>query len=466
MSGLLKFAIRLIAVGFFALACGISPAWAQVAPPLGAAQQFGLLGNSGVTGSTGLGTVVNGDVGSYPTPAITNFGPSRTVPPFTVHLAADTTVQQAHTDAKAAYDFLAAQGGVVTGAALTGTIGPGIYALNSADLAASTTLTLNGAGVWIFNIATTLVMNSSSVVIGTANPCNVFWRVGTSATLNGTAFIGTVIADASISVGAGSTVAGRLLAGTGPTGAVTLAGAGGNTIGGCSVPPACPIVSISSPITTGAVGVSYSQTLAGVGGTAGYTFSLAGGFLPPGLALTPAGVLSGVPTTPGSYPLTVRAADGTGCPGLTTFTITISGTPILRACPALPTITSIPTTQAIPVSGSVAVPFSISGPVIADALVVTATSADPTLVPPSAMVITRGVGGARVLTVSGADGRTGVTTISVTVSDPSSSDCTTTSTFELRVGVAAVPTLPQWSMIGFVGLLTLAGIVAMRRREG
>lgn len=56
----------------------------------------------------------------------------------------------------------------------------------------------------------------------------------TSATLNGVTFSGTVIADASITVGDGSNVIGRVLAGTGPTGAVTMAGDGGNTIGGCS----------------------------------------------------------------------------------------------------------------------------------------------------------------------------------------------------------------------------------------
>ena len=79
-----------------------------------------------------------------------------------------------------------------------------------------------------------LTANVGSNVIGTADPCNVFWRVGTSATLNGISFRGNTIADASITVGSGSNVTGRALAGTGPTGAVTMAGAGGNTIGGCA----------------------------------------------------------------------------------------------------------------------------------------------------------------------------------------------------------------------------------------
>src|ERR1035437_4245159 len=220
-------------VGFVALLLVSAPALAQVAPNLGTARQFGVLGNSAGTGSSGSGTLVNGDVGSYPTPTINNFPPSRTVAPFTVHYSADAVVQQAHTDAKTAYDFLAAQSGSVLNDNLNtnGVIGPGVYRLGAADLAASTTLTLNGSGIFIFNVASTLTMNGSSVVTGSANPCNVYWRVGTSATLNGTAFIGTVIADASITVG-GGIVSGSVLAGTGATGAVTMPGAGGTTIGG------------------------------------------------------------------------------------------------------------------------------------------------------------------------------------------------------------------------------------------
>jgi hypothetical protein len=227
-------------VGFAALLYGSFPALAQVAPPMGVLQQFGALGNSGVTGSTGLGTAVNGDVGSSPTPSVTNFPPSSVTPPFTLHLANDLTVQQAHLDANTAYNFLAAQGpGTVLPAQLNGAVlTSGIYSFagGAADLAATGTLTLNGPGVFIFQVDSALTANVLSNVVGTANPCNVFWRVGTSATLNGISFLGNVIADASITVGSGSNVTGRVIAGRGPTGAVTMAGGGGNTIGGCASP--------------------------------------------------------------------------------------------------------------------------------------------------------------------------------------------------------------------------------------
>ena len=225
-------------VGCAALLCGPVPALAQTAPPLGVLQQFSVLGNSGVTGSTGAGTVVTGDVGSSPTASITNFPPSSVTPPFTLHLTNDPVVQQAHADAVAAYSFLAAQGpGTVLAAQLDGAVlTSGIYSFagGAADLAALGTLTLNGPGVFVFQVDSALTANVGSNVIGTANPCNVYWRVGTSATLNGISFRGNVIADASITVGSGSNVTGRAIAGRGPTGAVTMAGAGGNTIGGCA----------------------------------------------------------------------------------------------------------------------------------------------------------------------------------------------------------------------------------------
>jgi hypothetical protein len=149
-------------------------------------------------------------------------------------------VQQAHLDAIAAYDFLAAQGpGTVLPAQLaTQVLTSGIYSFEggAADLAATGTLTLDGPGVFVFQVDSALTANVDSNVVGTADPCSVFWRVGSSATLNGVTFWGNVIADASITVGDGSNVTGKTLAGTGPTGAVTMAGDGGNTIGGCVAP--------------------------------------------------------------------------------------------------------------------------------------------------------------------------------------------------------------------------------------
>jgi len=229
----------------FAILCVSSPTWAQVAPPLGTAAAFGALGNSGVTGATGLGVVVSGEVGSFPTPTIINFPPSSTSPPFTVRRTADAVVAQARIDAIASYNALLVQGPgtvIADNLATVGILLPGIYSftLGAPDLPVGATLTLNdpsagNTGIFVFNVATSLTANVTSVVAGSANPCNIYWRVGTSATLNGVNFRGTVIANASITLGSSSNLAGRALAGTGATGAVTMAGPGGNTINGCAI---------------------------------------------------------------------------------------------------------------------------------------------------------------------------------------------------------------------------------------
>jgi hypothetical protein len=364
----------LACTGFVALLLISAPALAvvAVAPPLGTAQQFGALGHSGVTGATGTGVLVSGDVGSSPTPTIINFPPSSTVPPFIVHYANDGVVQQAHQDAIAAYNALLIQGaGTVLADDLTGaTITPGVYSftLGAPILPSGTTLTLNdptgGTGIFVFNVASTLTGVVNSHVVGTANPCNIYWRVGTSATLNGATFRGIVIADASITLGSGANLAGRALAGTGSTGAVTMAGSGGNTISGCSVPPAppCPTITIAPPtLPIGKVGVAYSQQLTASGGLAPYTFSVVSGILPAGLTLSSGGLLSGTPTDLGTPPILIAASDGNGCPGFIPFVIAAANCPVITfAPPTLPTgKVGVAYSQQITASGGLA-PYTFS----------------------------------------------------------------------------------------------------------
>ena len=137
----------------------------------------------------------------------------------------------------------------------------------------------------------------------------------------------------------------------------------------------------------------------------------------------------------------------------------------LPACQTAPTISNtIPNQVSIPVNGTATVNFTISGASISNALRVSASSSNSTLVPHSAMVITTGAGGARTLSVSGADGRSGTATITVTVTDPNATACATSMTFQLTVGAAPVPTLPQWAMIALTALMAFAGFVALRRR--
>jgi hypothetical protein len=194
-----------------------------------------------VTGATGAGVIVSGDVGSSPTATITNFGPSSVASGFVLHLTNDATVQQARLDATAATNSLAVQGpGLVLAPQLAGQVlTAGSYSFAAAaDLAASGTLTLNGPGVFVFNVTSALTANVLSTIAGSADPCLIFWQVGSDATLNGSSFRGTVITAAGFAtVGDGANVTGRLVAAT----AVTMAGAGGNSIGGCSASPSMSV---------------------------------------------------------------------------------------------------------------------------------------------------------------------------------------------------------------------------------
>jgi len=105
------------------------------------------------------------------------------------------------------------------------------------------------------------------------------------------------------------------------TGTVTIAGKTFTvTQTGCT-----PATINPATLPNGFVGVAYNQTLTATGGAPPNVFSLSSGTLPGGLTLTAAGLLSGTPTTNGTFTFTVGLADGTGCPGTRQYTVIISG---------------------------------------------------------------------------------------------------------------------------------------------
>ena len=186
---------------------------------LGTADSFAVLAGAGVT-NTGP-SVINGDLGTSPTPAVTGFGgaPNGTVNGATHQ--ADALAAQAQADLTTAYNDAAGQGPPNTLATELGgqTLTPGVYDSESGTFGITGTLTLNGQGdpdaVFIFKTASTLISASSSQVltINGAQPCHLFWQVGSSATLGtDSAFAGNILALESIQLNSGVTVLGRLLA--------------------------------------------------------------------------------------------------------------------------------------------------------------------------------------------------------------------------------------------------------------
>src|SRR6185436_18465858 len=194
----------------------------QAPVALGSASTFAVLAASTVTSIAP--TTINGDLGLSPGTSVTG-GPTVN---GTIHIA-DAAAAQAQGDLTTAYNNAAGRtptrvftpifdlGGL--------TLTSGVYN-DPSSFAITGTLTLDGHGdpnaVWIFQAGSTLVTASGSQVllINGAQAANVFWQVGSSATLGtGSVFKGTIMALASITVTTGVTVEGRMLA---RTAAVTL----------------------------------------------------------------------------------------------------------------------------------------------------------------------------------------------------------------------------------------------------
>jgi hypothetical protein len=184
---------------------------------LGTADNFAVLAGSSVT-NTGP-TSVTGDLGASPGTSITGFPPGTVV--GTQH-AGDATAAQAVADLTTAYNDAAGRTlcAVTVAGNLGGqTLGPGLYKSTSSLAISSGDLTLDAQGdataVFIFQIASTLTTTSGRQIVlsGGAKATNVFWQVGTSATLgSASVFRGTLMADQSVTLNTGASLTGRALA--------------------------------------------------------------------------------------------------------------------------------------------------------------------------------------------------------------------------------------------------------------
>lgn len=276
---------------------------AQSQVDLGNATPFAVLAGTTVT-NTGP-TVISGDLGVSPGTAVTHFPPGQVINGTqhdgdAVALAAQSDLTTAYNDAAGRTPY------TVQSTDLGGTkLAPGVYHTASA-MSLTGTVTLDGQGdpnaVFIFQAGSTLITASNSTVAltGKAQACNVFWQVGSSATLGTyTTFVGSILALTSATVQTGTTVAGRVLA---RNGQVSL---DDNVITASTCAPTITSVTPSSGATAGGTVITITGTNLGgvtsvtVGGSpvtvTGGTSTTITGTTPAGRA----GPVNVVVTTPG-----------------------------------------------------------------------------------------------------------------------------------------------------------------------
>ena len=326
-----------LALPALALAAPNVNATAVVTVPLATAAGYSVLGGSTVT-NTG-NTVLASSLGLSPGSSVTGFPPGKITPPATLDIG--SAAIQAKQDLTTAYNDAAGRLITATTAAdLAGlNLSPGVYSgPNKSALALTGTLTLDAAGdpnaVFIFQTGSTLITGSSSSVnlVNGAQSCNVFWQVGSSATLGtGSVFAGSLLAQISITVNGGVTIHGRTLA---RTGAVTL---DDDTFTDAGCAPTGPTTTIAGPgsTTTSSIPVGPTTTIAGPGPTTttsrvGPTTTIAG----PGPTTTtsPATTTSSIP----ARPTTTTSGTSTTSP---------KGSTTLPSTSTLPKTTVVPTTS-------------------------------------------------------------------------------------------------------------------------
>lgn len=250
----LTLAVAAIAVAAAPLLLLTHPADAAIVPPvgLGTSSNYSVLAATTVTNTNA--SVLAGSVGLSPGSSIVGFPPGIVLPPAVIESTSAVTIQ-AQVDLTTAYNDAAGRMVEFTlaNADLTGqTLTPGVYAGSSkAPLGLTGQLTLDGQNnpnaVFIFQTDSTLITGSGSsiLLVNGASECNVFWQVGSSATLGtGSIFIGNVLAQTSITVASGVVVHGRALA---RTGAVTL---DNDTFTQPSCTPSAAATTTTAPATT------------------------------------------------------------------------------------------------------------------------------------------------------------------------------------------------------------------------
>ncbi|OGG61173.1 hypothetical protein A3C87_03420 [Candidatus Kaiserbacteria bacterium RIFCSPHIGHO2_02_FULL_49_34] len=183
-------------------------------PGLGAAEPFSIIAQTAITGT---GTI-SGDVGINSTGAgITDLTDAMVGGTIysTDGVAPSTAILSASVQAN-----LSTANDNMTGQASTASIGPaldgetrttGVYDIGAGRLNGGV-LTLDGPGIYIFRASSDFISSGSVNLINGARACDVYWQVASLATINGSSFVGTIIAGTGVHFGSGVTLNGRALA--------------------------------------------------------------------------------------------------------------------------------------------------------------------------------------------------------------------------------------------------------------
>jgi len=240
------------------------------AVPLLTIANFAALAKTLISSPTGPTVLNNGDFGIDSPGTCTGFpSPCTASGNGTINSGSiqyqNAVALQGQTDATAAVTNIGSRAANQTLTAQLGgqTLTQGVYEVPAAATNLTGDLTLNGdaSSVFIFHLTSTLITDTGSRVLltGGAQACNVFWKVDSSATFNGTTtMVGTVLASASISFpGGGATLNGRGIA---QTAAITFnnttvnnsscasntSSSSSSNSGGSSSSPVCPTLSSST----------------------------------------------------------------------------------------------------------------------------------------------------------------------------------------------------------------------------
>jgi hypothetical protein len=244
-----KISIFILSIALILGIAGPSTTFAATDPGLGAATAFSIVAQTAITGtgtisgdvglnSTGAGitALTAGDVGG------TIYSADGVAPGLAI---LDPAVQA---NLSTANDNISGQGSTASiGPVLDGlSLTTGVYDIGAGRLNGGV-LTLDGPGIYIFRASSDFISSGSIDLINGARACDVYWQVNTLATINGSSFIGTIIAGTGIHFGANVVLDGRALA---IGGDVTLLD---NTISGpiCATPVVTPTPTpVVEPIVT------------------------------------------------------------------------------------------------------------------------------------------------------------------------------------------------------------------------